>query len=131
MPTRHRPTLLAAGIFGLTGVALGALSAHALEAALTERGMTRAWETAARYQLFHALGLLAAGVWLRSATGAAASRVVWASRCWSAGILLFSGSLYGLALGGPRWLGPVTPLGGIAFMAGWAWVIAAAMAKEE
>lgn len=131
MTSRHRPTLLAAGLFALTGVALGAMGAHALEATLTERGMARAWDSAARYQLIHALALLAVGVWMRTASGAASARLVWASRCWTAGILLFSGSLYGLALGGPRWLGPVTPLGGVAFMAGWAWLIAAALAKEE
>lgn len=131
MTTRHRHTLLAAGFFGLTGVALGALGAHALESALTARGMARAWETAARYQLFHAPALLAAGIWLKGAAGAAAPRLIWAARCWSTGIVLFSGSLYGLALGGPRWLGPVTPLGGVALMAGWAWLIAAAAAKEE
>ena len=131
MTSHHRFPLLAAGLFGVTGVALGALAAHALDAFLTEHGMARAWETAARYHLFHAVALLAVAAWLRTATGAAATRIQWAARCWSAGIVLFSGSLYGLAAGGPRWLGPVTPLGGIALMAGWLCVVAAAFAKEE
>ena len=131
MTPRTRFPLLAAGFFGLTGVALGAMGAHALAATLAGRGMAHAWETAARYHLFHAVALLGAAVWLRTAAGAAASRMLWGARCWSAGIVLFSGSLYWLASGGPRWLGPVTPFGGIALMAGWVFVIAAAIAKEE
>lgn len=123
--------LLAAGLFGLTGVALGAIGAHALKATLIERGMAQAWETAARYHLFHALALLAAAVWIRIGDAEdAARRFVWAGRCWSVGIVLFSGSLYWLALGGPRWLGPVTPLGGLAMMAGWLFVAIAAFAKR-
>jgi uncharacterized membrane protein YgdD (TMEM256/DUF423 family) len=131
MTNPHRFPVLAAGLFGLTGVALGAFGAHGLQAFLTERGMTHAWESAARYQLIHAAALLAAGAWVRVAKGAAVARVTWAARCWSAGIVLFSGSLYGLAAGGPRWLGPVTPLGGVAFMVGWVLIIAAAFVKDE
>lgn len=123
--------LLAAGLFGLTGVALGAIGAHTLKATLVERGMVQAWETAARYHLFHALALLAAAIWVRTGeAGASARPFVWAGRCWSAGIVLFSGSLYWLALGGPRWLGPVTPLGGLAMMAGWLCVAIAAFPKR-
>jgi uncharacterized membrane protein YgdD (TMEM256/DUF423 family) len=131
MTNSHRFPLLAAGIFGLIGVALGAFGAHGLQASLAERGMTHAWESAARYQLLHVAALLGAAAWLRTASGAAAARMVWAARCWSAGIVLFSGSLYGLAAGGPRWLGPVTPLGGVAFMAGWLLVALAAFAHEQ
>jgi uncharacterized membrane protein YgdD (TMEM256/DUF423 family) len=131
MTHSHRFPLLAAGLFGLTGVALGAFGAHGLEEFLTARGTTHAWESAARYQLFHAVALVAVAAWLRTATGAAAARVTWAARAWCVGIVLFSGSLYGLAAGGPRWLGPVTPLGGLALMVGWALLIAAALAKHE
>ena len=127
----RRSTLLAAGLFGATGVGLGALGAHALEAFLTERGMAHAWDTAARYHLIHAVALLALGIWLQHAPGAAARRAGWAARCWTVGIVLFSGSLYGLAAGGPRWLGPVTPLGGVALIAGWVCVVAAALMKDE
>jgi uncharacterized membrane protein YgdD (TMEM256/DUF423 family) len=129
MNPRH--TLFAAGLFGATGVALGALGTHTLDVFLAERGMTHAWDTAARYQLFHTVALLGAAAWQQSATGAAASRTGWAACCWSAGIVLFSGSLYGIAAGGPRWLGPITPLGGVALIAGWGCLIAAAMAKKE
>ena len=131
MTPRSRFPLLAAGIFGLTGVALGALGTHAVAAELAARGTTHAWDTAARYHLFHAVALLCVAIWLRSAAGIAIKRISWALQCWSVGIVLFSGSLYGLALGGPRWLGPVTPIGGLALMAGWVCVIAAACAKEE
>jgi uncharacterized membrane protein YgdD (TMEM256/DUF423 family) len=125
--------LLAAGFFGLTGVALGALGAHALAARLAERGMAPVWETAAKYQLVHAVALLAAGLWLHLADGATAGSVPlqWAARCWSLGILLFSGSLYWLACGGPRWLGPVTPLGGLALILGWGFIIAAAFTARK
>ena len=127
----HRTTLLAAGIFGATGVAAGAFGAHALRGFLLEQGMTSAWDTAARYQLLHAVALFAAAAWMRSAPGAAQRRAGWAAASWCAGIVLFSGSLYGLAAGGPRWLGPVTPLGGVAFLAGWVCVCLAALAKES
>jgi uncharacterized membrane protein YgdD (TMEM256/DUF423 family) len=128
--TTSRFPLLAAGLFGLSGVALGALGAHALRDVLSERGYTQAWETGARYHLYHALALLGAAIWSRVA--ARPPRVIrWAVGCWSVGIVLFSGSLYWLALGGPRWLGPVTPLGGVALMFGWGCVLAAAFSRED
>ena len=130
MPPRHRFPLLAAGLLGLTGVALGALGAHALETLLAQHGTAHAWDTAAKYQLFHAVALLGAAAWLH-ASPLAAARITWAARCWCAGTVLFSGSLYGLAAGGPRWLGPITPLGGLALLAGWVFVIAAAFAKSD
>lgn len=122
----QRYALLAGGLFGLTGVALGALGAHRLEATLAERGMTRAWETGSRYHLYHALALLALAAianssWIRGTT------LDWAARLWSVGILLFSGSLYWFALGGPRPLVYVTPLGGVALLAGWCCVVLAAL----
>lgn len=125
----HRSALLAAGLLGTTGVALGAFGAHGLREVLMERGMTIPWETAARYQLLHAVALVGLAVWLRS-SGAAAALVSWAARCWIAGTLLFAGSLYWIALGGPRWLGPITPLGGLALMAGWILLVIAALRKD-
>jgi uncharacterized membrane protein YgdD (TMEM256/DUF423 family) len=148
LPARSRFPLLAAAFFGLTGVSLGALGAHALAAKLAERGTTHGWQTAAHYQLFHALALLGAAAWLRTrkpiaastdvlagariaATRPGANAMLWAGRLWAVGILLFSGSLYGLALGGPRWLGPVTPFGGVALMLGWLMAGIAALANDE
>jgi uncharacterized membrane protein YgdD (TMEM256/DUF423 family) len=130
--TGFRFPLLAAGIAGLTGVALGAMGAHALKATLLERGMMQAWETAARYHVFHAVGLLGVAAWARiEAENRAAKLMSWTARLWCLGIVLFSGSLYWLAIGGPRWLGPVTPLGGVALMIGWLLVAVAAFGKRE
>src|SRR5690606_5605055 len=116
-------------ILGLTGLVLGALGAHALRALLLERGTANAWETAVRYQLWHAIGLLGLAVWLRQTAPKPERLLAWAAGCWVAGVIVFSGSVYALALGGPRWLGPVTRLGGTALMAGWALLIAAAFKK--
>ena len=123
--------LLAAGILGLSGVALGAMGAHALKVTLIERGMTIAWESAARYHLFHAVALVGIAAWVRVDPTANGTRLMaWTAKLWCVGVLLFSGSLYWLALGGPRWLGPVTPFGGIALLAGWLLVAIAAFAKR-
>jgi len=112
--------MLAAAILGLTGVALGALGAHGLKATLIERGMTVAWDSAARYHLFQAIALLALAAWERANLAAGTPRSVkWITHLWWVGVVLFSGSIYWLALGGPRWLGPVTPFGGVAIMVGW------------
>lgn len=103
-------------LFALGGVAAGALGAHGLKAQLTPE-MLAVFETAVRYQLVHALALLAVA-W---ATVRWPGRATLAAGClFIAGIVLFSGSLYWLTLGGPRSAGIVTPIGGIAFMAGWA-----------
>ena len=124
--------LLAAGILGLTGVAIGAFGAHALKATLIERGMMQAWETGSRYHLFHAVALIGVAAWVRVAAGNTGARLMfWAARLWCVGIVLFSGSLYWLALGGPRWLGPVTPFGGVALMAGWLMLAIVACSKRE
>lgn len=126
----YRFTTFCAGLAGLGGVLLGALGAHGrLHDLLVQAGTLANWETAVHYQLVHSLALLGAAVWQRCGPGRAHHRITWAARCWALGLLLFSGSLYVLALGGPRILGPVTPLGGLALMAGWAWIIAEAMTK--
>lgn len=108
--------LILAAFLGFFGILLGALGAHALEETLLERGTESAWNTAVLYHLFHTVALLAAGVWLRSASG---HLLAAAATCWLAGTLAFSGSLYWLSLGGPGFLGPITPLGGLVLMAGW------------
>ena len=121
--------LLTAGILGATGVALGAFGAHGLERLLAERGTSATWETAVLYHLLHAVALLALAPWLGTRAGVDQAIVRWTPRCWTIGTLLFSGSLYALALGGPRWFGPVTPLGGAALIAGWV-LLAVAAAKK-
>ncbi|MES2692567.1 MAG: DUF423 domain-containing protein [Verrucomicrobiota bacterium] len=135
MSTRTPATfaLAAAGILGLTGVALGAFGAHALKATLLERGMTVAWETGSRYHLLHAVALLGLAGWLRATPAGSgnAGGLLWAARLWCLGTVMFSGSLYWLAVGGPRWLGPITPFGGVALMGGWLLVLVAAFAKPR
>ena len=127
----HRLPLLAAGLFGATGVAAGAAGAHALRPFLEARGTLEAWHTAVLYHLLHSAALLGLAGWMRAGRGAAAlRRAGLAVACWCAGVALFSGSLYLLAAGGPRWLGPVTPLGGLSLVIGWLLVAAAAWASE-
>ena len=127
----HRTTLFSAAILGATGVALGAFGAHALRAVLLERGTTTAWETAARYQLIHASVVFAAAAWLRAGTGPGTVRMQWAVRCWTAGTVLFAGSLYGLALGGPHFLVFLTPIGGVTLISGWLMAVAAAFVVKD
>lgn len=112
--------ILGAG-YGLLGVLLGAFGAHALRARLSA-DMLRVWDTAVQYQFWHALALLAVGLlalrwegaWLTTAGGA-----------FALGVLVFSGSLYALALSGVRGLGAVTPVGGLLLMAGWLFLLVA------
>ena len=100
----------------LIAVAAGAFGAHALRARLAP-DLLQVFETGARYQMYHALGLLAVA-WAAGRTDAAGPRR--AGWLFVLGTLLFSGSLYVLALTGARWLGAVTPLGGVAWIVGWA-----------
>lgn len=110
-------------VSAFVGVAAGAFGAHALRSRIAP-DLLAVYETGVRYQLVHALALLAVGL--------AASR--WPSGGWTApvwlfaaGTALFSGSLYALAITGTRWLGAITPLGGVCFLAGWALVLLAAL----
>ena len=98
-------------------VALGAFGAHSLKSTLETHGMLDAWNKAVLYHFIHAIALLALALY------GTINRGAW----WLlfAGIFLFSGSLYLLALSNVRWLGAITPLGGLCFLAGWAWLIIA------
>jgi uncharacterized membrane protein YgdD (TMEM256/DUF423 family) len=101
------------------GVALGAFGAHGLRAVVPpERLVT--FETGVRYHLIHALAVILAAAAARA--WPASSLPGWAGASFTAGILLFSGSLYLLVLTETRWLGAITPLGGVAFLAGWAFL---------
>jgi uncharacterized membrane protein YgdD (TMEM256/DUF423 family) len=116
--------LFAAGALSAAiAVGTGAFAAHGLKARLAPEALA-VFETGARYQMYAALGLLAAAWATARWSGAAAS---WGGWLLLAGTVLFSGSLYALALTGVRWLGAVTPLGGVAFIAGWLLLAAAAL----
>jgi len=111
-----RLSLSLAALLLFAAVGLGAFGAHALKARLAP-DMQAIWQTAVQYHAWHALGLLAVGLFTMQRPDApGASLAAW---LFVAGIVLFSGSLYALALSGVRGLGAVTPFGGVAFLAGW------------
>ncbi len=103
-----------AAVSGMLAVALGAFGAHALSGTLTQNGTAAIWQTAVFYHFVHALALTILAVRQPLLRGA------WA--CFLAGIVVFSGSLYVLAITNQRWLGAVTPVGGVSFIAGWIWL---------
>ena len=101
--------------FGLLAVAAGAFGAHALRARLGP-DMLAVWETGARYQMYHALALLAVAMAAGRWPGGGWTLAGW---LFTAGVVVFSGSLYLLAFTGVRWLGAITPIGGLCFLGGW------------
>jgi uncharacterized membrane protein YgdD (TMEM256/DUF423 family) len=103
--------------FGLTGVILGAFGAHMMKGRL-EPNLMNAYQTAVLYQFIHALALLTI-----ARTGIDPKTLNLAGTCFTAGILLFSGSLYALALTGIKVLGAITPLGGLFFIAAWLFLL--------
>ncbi len=103
-----------AAVLCFLAVALGAFGAHGLKATLQARDMVSVWEKAVLYHFLHALALLIL------ALHGVASRTP--AILFVTGIIFFSGSLYLLALTNARWLGAITPLGGLCFLAGWAWL---------
>ena len=123
-----RAVTVCGALGALLAVAAGAFGAHGLRAQL-EPAMLAVWATAADYQMYHALALLALGLAPPAALARRWHRV--AAVCFAAGIVLFSGSLYLLALSGIRALGMITPLGGVLFLLGWAAVVAGAWRGEH
>ncbi len=116
-------TLRLAAILGFLGVALGAFGAHGLKSMVAAERLVEArgwWQTAALYHLLHAVALLA-----RASVAPQPGPSEW---CFAAGIIVFSGTLYAIALGGPRILGAVTPLGGLLLLVGWALLLRRAAA---
>jgi uncharacterized membrane protein YgdD (TMEM256/DUF423 family) len=103
-----------AGLVGALGVALGAFGAHGLKSVITDEHLLQVWDTGAKYHLLHAMALCAVAAHPKAPTGPGVAFVT--------GIVLFSGSLYLMTLTGQRWLGAVTPLGGLAFIVGWLWL---------
>ena len=117
MPPTAKLFILLGALAGAAGVVLGAFGAHALKARLAP-DVLAIWQTAVQYHFWHALALIAIGILIALALpGSALLR--WAGWLMVAGILLFSGSLYALALSGVRSLGAVTPFGGVAWITEW------------
>jgi uncharacterized membrane protein YgdD (TMEM256/DUF423 family) len=114
------PLIPIGAINAALSVGAGAFAAHGLRSKLDAR-MLEVFETGARYHMYHALAMVLAGLLAASSPKAALAGWI-----FQAGIVLFSGSLYALALTGASGLGPITPLGGVAFLAGWLWLAWAA-----
>lgn len=108
--------LVMGGLLGATGVAAGAFGAHALRGTIGAREL-EIWQTAAHYQQVHAVAIVAAAAWALQDPRRLRRLALW---LLCAGVVIFSGTLYPLALGGPRILGAITPLGGLCLIAGWA-----------
>jgi len=107
--------MFAGAVLGGLGVAIGAFGAHGLRGRLSPK-MLAVFETGVRYHMYHALAILAAAALLPRIDGRAVLIAGWS---FMAGIVLFSGSLYALALSGVTTLGAITPIGGVAFLVGW------------
>lgn len=129
----HRNYLIAAALFGASGVALGAFGAHGLRNVTSDEKILHGYQTAVQYQLYHAIVLLALGILYERIP---VKLIRWAARCFISGILLFSGSLYLLTLlkvqgsSVVKIIGPLTPLGGVFLIAGWLFLLAAVMKKR-
>jgi uncharacterized membrane protein YgdD (TMEM256/DUF423 family) len=122
-----RILLAGSGLFGFLAVALGAFGAHGLRARFESlpdaAKRLEWWQTASSYQATHALALAVAAFLAQTSPALAQA----AGGCFALGIVLFSGSLYAMALTGLRPLGAVTPLGGLCFLAGWALILVGAL----
>src|SRR5690349_2805557 len=118
-----RTFLFIASVAGFLGVALGAFGAHGLRGKLSPE-MLAVFETGVRYNMYHALALVGGALLSARIEGRLLTAAGW---LFTAGIVLFSGSLYALALTGVTTLGAITPLGGLAFLAGWACLAFAAL----
>ncbi|MFT6898090.1 MAG: uncharacterized membrane protein YgdD (TMEM256/DUF423 family) [Paraglaciecola sp.] len=115
---------LALGAFSaMLAVILGAFAAHGLKDKLTESLMS-AFQTGVHYQLYHSLAIILTVILYRQTP---APMFLWSASFMLGGILLFSGSLYLLALSGIKWIGPITPLGGLCFIVGWGLLLVASL----
>lgn len=116
--------LLTASAFGALSVMIGAFGAHALRATLEAQGRLETFETAVKYQFYHTLALLAIGLLMYKISD---KFLGYAGYSMIGGIIIFSGSLYILCLSGIRWMGAITPIGGVLMIVGWAlvfWAVA-------
>lgn len=118
---------IAASLGGIS-VILGAFASHALKDRLSDRAL-EIWETGTKYQMYHALALILVALLLTRISNGSTPLVI-AGYAFIAGIILFSGSLYALSLSGIKILGAVTPLGGVALIAGWICLAVAALNME-
>ena len=129
----HKNYLAIASIFGGLAVALGAFGAHGLEKLTSDEKILHGFQTGVQYQLYHGLALMVIGIIFEKIPH---HFIKWAAVCFISGIILFSGSLYLLTFlkiqGSSiiRYIGPMTPLGGIFFMAGWLFLLMGVVKKK-
>ncbi|MEO5945942.1 MAG: DUF423 domain-containing protein [Chitinophagaceae bacterium] len=129
----HKSLIIAAAFFGGLAVALGAFGAHGLEKITTDEKILHGFQTGVQYQMYHALGLLAIGILADKYKN---NWISWAGRSFIAGIILFSGSLYMLTFlkieesSAVNIVGPVTPFGGLFFIAGWIFLLLAVLKNK-
>ena len=129
----HKKFLIIGVIFGGLAVALGAFGAHGLEKITSDEKILHGFQTGVQYQMYHALALLAIAIMYEKFQH---TWIKWAGNCFITGIILFSGSLYILSFlkiqesSAVKFVGPVTPLGGIFFISGWLFLLIAAMKKK-
>lgn len=130
----HRNYFITAAVLGALGVALGAFGAHGLQQLTTDEKILHSYQTGVQYQVYHSIALLIAA--------AAAEKLnekyfKWAALCFTVGVIFFSGSLYIITYlkiqesDAARYLGPVTPLGGLLFIAGWLLLAVSALKKQN
>ena len=126
----HNNNIIAASLFGASAVALGAFGAHGLARLTTDTTILHGFETGVEYQLYHAIALLFVGIW---ADKNPVKWLRWAAICFIGGIIFFSGSLYLLTFlklqesSAVKFIGPVTPLGGLLFILGWLFLLVTAL----
>ena len=127
----YKPFLIAAAIIAALAVALGAFGAHALKEKVTESALA-VFETGIKYQFYHVFALLAAGILFQNFPN---DYMLWSGRLFIAGIILFSGSLYALTFilssgaENLKWIGAITPFGGLCFIAGWVMMLVGFLKK--
>lgn len=115
-----KTVLITAGILGALSVGIGAFGAHGLQDTLTANGRVDTFETAVKYQFYHTLALLLLGILMLNFQQ---SYLNYAAYAFITGIIIFSGSLYTLSLTNITWLGAITPIGGLAFILGWVFLV--------
>ena len=130
----HKNFVAAAAIFGTFAVALGAFGAHGLEKITTDEKIIHGFQTGVQYQMYHALALLMVAIIFEKFPN---RWIKWAGNCFIAGVILFSGSLYLLTFlkiqesNTVKFIGPITPLGGIFFIAGWIFLLTGVLNRKK
>lgn len=130
----HKRFIITAAFFAGLGVALGAFGAHGLQKETTDEKILHGFQTAVQYQLYHALALLAVAILFEKLSS---KWMRWAGYSFITGIILFSGSLYLLTFlkvqesSAVKFVGPVTPVGGVMFILGWIFLLVAAVKRKQ